>query len=241
MKKKPVIKQGIQFVTREVLESVPIPNATGTFQPISHSLIADMILEIGENSLIGCSFKEEQFLISRFGQQVIGFLIFDFGNNSEKLCIAYRNSYDKSISLGICAGVYNYDWDSFAFKGKVIFMKHTYNLLFSVNERLIVSVYHAIRRFSELVEDLRRFKYLKLNDNDAFKLFGLLYGNNLLSPRQFSNAVNCWKDLAKDSKVDLSLYNFYAVCSRAIKNTQALIFLDNYTGLHSKLTEVLGQ
>lgn len=235
------IQKGNQMVTRKELDNIALPTETGSFKPISHTQIADTILEIGRNILIGYELESEQFLASRLGQQSIGFLTFKQKEQQEGLCIAYRNSYDKSISMGVCVGIKHPDWDSFAFKGKLVILKHTQNVLSSLDDALILAVYRAFKGFPELLQDLDRFKGVKLSDDEAFKFSGLLYGHDILSPRQFTGAVAAWKAPPNGSAIPKSLYGLYGNCSISLKSSPASILLDNYINLHSTFLEMLAE
>lgn len=178
-------------------------------------------------------------MVTRFGRQLVGCISFKHKKWQEGLCISYRNSYDKSLSIGACVGISHPEWNSFAFKGNVVaFKKHTQNILSSLEDTLIVAIYRASEGFSELLRDLEKFKKVKLDNDEAFKFLGLLYGHDILSPRQFTNAVASWKTSEVNSEVLKSLYCLYGICSTALKTSPANIFLDNYVNLHNKFMEI---
>ncbi|MFZ2188878.1 MAG: hypothetical protein WAV73_04920 [Candidatus Moraniibacteriota bacterium] len=240
MKDESNIQRGNQVFTRQELETITFPTETKTYKPINHSLIADLIIENGNSVLAGYQLKSEEFFVGRYGRQLAGCITFNKNEQEEGLCIGYRNSYDKSLSVGVCVGIKNPIWDSFAFNGSVVALKkHTQSILASIEEMLIVAVFRASRKFTELLKDLESLKKVTIEDDEVYKTLGLLCGHDILGPRQFTSAVAHWKVAKNDENFSKDLYGLYGICSSVLKSTQPLTFLDNYVNLHNAFLKML--
>lgn len=55
------IQKGNQFITRQELDSIPLPTETETFKPVNHSQIADIIIRVASNILAGYRLDKEEF------------------------------------------------------------------------------------------------------------------------------------------------------------------------------------
>ncbi|MFM6398473.1 MAG: hypothetical protein ACKPFF_17510, partial [Planktothrix sp.] len=85
------------------LYNVPLPEATDTYVPIPHEYLIEKIIE--ELQARNMSVKNRQYMTSHEGKRLIGYFDVSIPNNSELgLRIAFRNSYDKSMSIAIVTG-----------------------------------------------------------------------------------------------------------------------------------------
>jgi hypothetical protein len=97
--------KGSCVVTREELESVPVPPRTRSFTPIPHGDFIDIIGR--EASQVGLELGESTYAWGQEGQQLFGVsevLGQDHLNNQVRLMMGYRSSYNKSLAAAICFG-----------------------------------------------------------------------------------------------------------------------------------------
>lgn len=90
-------------MTRERLISVPVPRDTESYSAVSHrSIIEVMQEELDRNNMLVVS---EKYNTNRIGTQVIGYMDIRRTDNEELgMRVAFRNSYDKSMSVAFTAG-----------------------------------------------------------------------------------------------------------------------------------------
>lgn len=122
---------GGQLKTREEVFAVPTPPATSTYAPLSYE---SFLMRIEKQLAIeGVAVKEEHLALSANGQRMFGLLGLEMPGHEHRLyrCVlGLRNSYDKSISTGVCIGASVFVCDNLSFNGEVTFQrKHTPNLL----------------------------------------------------------------------------------------------------------------
>lgn len=91
-------------MTRDQLDLIQVPEATGSYVPVSHYHLADKLLGMSTDILRDYALVGEEYAVARQGNQLFAVLKFRKDNADMALSIAFRNSYDRSMSLGIAIG-----------------------------------------------------------------------------------------------------------------------------------------
>ena len=112
--------------SRADLASVPVPDPTESYHPVPyHRFIEEVELHIPRFDL---TVRSSQFALAREGGQMFGVLTCVNGKPADDyaLAIGVRNSYDRSLSVGLVAGTRTFVCDNLAFSGEVkMNRKHT--------------------------------------------------------------------------------------------------------------------
>ena len=92
-----------QEVKLNDLEGIEMPEPTKTYVPVSHYDLAMNVGSIGER-VIDQELHSKRFGLARNGQHM--FATYTYKNNEDEvgMSIGFRNSYDKSMSIGVCVG-----------------------------------------------------------------------------------------------------------------------------------------
>jgi len=113
-----------QFVNLSALTSAPIPDKTNSYTPISHGEIVDLIQNeaVKRNlTIVGDSYKVNSDLT-----RVIGYFDIKSNNLDLGMRVAFKNSYDKSMSFGIGMGSVVWICENGVISGEVVLKrKHT--------------------------------------------------------------------------------------------------------------------
>ena len=120
-------------VKLEQLEAIEMPEPTRTYVPVSHYDLAMNVGAIGER-VIDKELHSKKFGIARKGQHM--FATYTYKNEEDEIgmSIGFRNSYDKSMSIGVCVGAKVFVCENLMMTGEVTFMrKHTGNILDELN------------------------------------------------------------------------------------------------------------
>jgi len=99
-----VLHRGGQEVTKEDLKLIPVPEATASYQPVPHYDLANSLSVIGNDILTDYTLIGENYGIARNGNQLFAVLKFKKDHSEMALSFGFRNSYDKSMSIGFCCG-----------------------------------------------------------------------------------------------------------------------------------------
>lgn len=124
-----VLHRGGWEATTADLASVPVPDPTDSYHPVPYSrFVEEMELHVPR---FGLTIQSEQFALAREGSQMFGVLTCTNGHDAGDyaLAIGLRNSYDRSLSVGLVAGTRVFCCDNLAFSGEVAMArKHTANV-----------------------------------------------------------------------------------------------------------------
>ena len=124
---------GGQLKSREEVFAVPTPHATATYVPLPYESFLTRIEK--QLAVEGMRIVEERLALAKDGQRMFGLLGLEmpgYERRSYRCVLGLRNSYDKSVSTGVCVGASVFVCDNLftSFNGEVTFArKHTTNLM----------------------------------------------------------------------------------------------------------------
>ncbi len=93
---------------KAALYQIPTPEPTDTWNPVSHGSILNAVFNAAEEN--GLAIRSEAYGLTgkpgqdRYGDRMFGVIDFENGTNDYGFSLGIRNSHDKSIAAGICAG-----------------------------------------------------------------------------------------------------------------------------------------
>jgi hypothetical protein len=96
--------KGGELVSRERLDLIPMPEANDSYVPVSHYHLTDKMLTISQDILRDYTLIGENYGIARQGNQLFAVLKFQNEKSEMGLSIAFRNSYDRSMAIGMAIG-----------------------------------------------------------------------------------------------------------------------------------------
>lgn len=106
------------IVTMEQAFAIPVPEATRTYTPVPNEELWNMLSRTAE--LKGLKLGVPQMGVAHKGQRLFG--VADITNQDHlddevRLIIGFRNSYDKTLSVGVCFGSKVFVCDNMCFSG----------------------------------------------------------------------------------------------------------------------------
>jgi len=234
-----MIHRGRNLVTRDELDTVPIPEATDSYQPVSHFVLANTLATIGQDLLRGYALSREQYGLARRGQQMFAIQTYSRENFEMGLSIGFRNSYDKSMAVGIAIGASVFVCDNLALTGDItVLKKHTTNVWSALEETVIATLYRSQHNFERICEDAEVLKSREIGNNEAFKTMGLLFGKNVLSPRQLPAVKKEWLYPSHEDFKPRNMWSFYNSCTEILKSTPPFQIMEKHIQLHKILIPV---
>jgi len=124
-----VLHRGGWEATKADLAAVPVPDPTDSYHPVPFTrFVEEAELHVPR---FGLTIQSQQFALAREGNQMFGVLTCTNGHNAGDyaLAIGLRNSYDRSLSVGLVAGTRVFCCDNLAFSGEVTMARrHTANV-----------------------------------------------------------------------------------------------------------------
>ena len=227
---------GGDYATLEELRSIPVPSETNTYKPVSHYDLAKNLAEVSGTLLRDYELERSQYGLARDGAQLFGVHTYRNGSDSMGLSIGFRNSYDKSMSVGIAIGASVFVCDNLALTGEIaIARKHTSNVWNDLEELTITTIYRSQHNFTRIVEDAQVMQGQHLTDNDAYRLLGLLYGQGVITPRQIPVVKKEWLTPSHDEFEDRSVWSMYNAVTEALKTAPPTKIMEKHIALHQLL------
>jgi len=228
---------GGDYASLDELRQIPIPEETPTYKTVSHYDLATNLAEVSGTLLRDYQLEKSQYGLARDGNQLFGVHTYRNGSDSMGLSIGFRNSYDKSMSVGIAIGASVFVCDNLALMGEIaIARKHTANVWQDLEELIITTIYRSQNNFTRIVEDAQVMQAQHLSDNDAYRLIGLMYGNGIISPRQIPVVKKEWLTPQHDAFEDRNTWSFYNAVTEALKTAPPTKIMERHIALHHMLS-----
>ena len=228
---------GAESATLDELASIPLPKETRTYKPVPHQALVSMLGTIASDLLPEFELVNTQFGLARDGQQMFGVHTFKNGSSAMGLSIGFRNSYNKSLSVGIAVGGQVFVCDNLCLQGDVtVLKKHTLNVVASLESLALSAIYKSRSAFNQIQEDAEVMKGIPLSDEDAYRTIGLIYGHGIITPRQIPVVKKEWLEPSHDVFENRNLWSFYNAVTEALKSSPPQSIMERHLAIHKQLT-----
>ena len=226
-------------VNYEQLGSYKLPAKTKSYEPVGHRPLVDKVIELAKPKY-GTPDKTG-FRIAGNGNQMFAQLNYNMaGEENARLSIGIRNSYNKSLAVGICSGASIIVCDNLMFVGDIVKMrKHTVNVWNDLDEIVMEGIQSADQNFNDLMDDSMALSNITLNDTNVAHVLGELFVNKeILTSNQLNIATREWKAGENDSHAwsDRNAWSLYNACTEALKVSHPSEIMDRQLELHNYFT-----
>jgi hypothetical protein len=169
----------------------------------------------------GITIREQQFALSKNNQRLFGLFALEMPGvalQDFRCVLGLRNSYDKSISSGLCVGASVIVCDNLSFNGEVTFArKHTVNLLRDLSWLITETVAQLPAKFSTQSETFNRYREATLSDTQAHDLIIRLMDEEAINLCDVRNVLKEWREpkhreFAAGGKTGWRLFNAATEC-----------------------------
>lgn len=250
---------GSEEVAFEDVCAVELPEQTMTYRPVPHGDLVRLITE-EVKTRVGLEHPKQQFALNKNGTRMFGTLTYDLASTNGKdmmeafdrlgddqlkllakqqygYSIAFRNSYDKSMSVGIVGGVLAWICDNLCLHGSdfTIKMPHTKNVWERVVPQVMVKVKDSIGQYQETVVFLEQMKSFEVSQDRAYEVLGLGWGRGVLTTNQAGVAFREYRASRKEGHTfhehHGSAFGLYQAFTEALKlGKDVTRKIDKYTG-----------
>lgn len=230
--------RGSVKATRDELDLITLPPQTSSYVPVGHHQLADRFVTISNDILRDYTMVGEDYVLARKGQQLFAMLQFQGGREDMRLSLAFRNSLDKSMSIGLAIGASVYCCSNLALAGEIAVMKkHTKNVWDSLEDLAITTLYKSDKNFHQLVADSDMMKSRQLVTEEGFRTMGQLFGQGILSPRQMTVVKNEWLHPSHEEFQARNEWSFYNCATEALKSCPPTGIMEKHVRLHDALVD----
>jgi hypothetical protein len=234
--------RGSRFVNIDELKQIGTPEPTHSYQPISHFDLSRSIRTISQDVLASYELATESYEVAQNDHQLFSVLSFSHKETDMRLAVGFRNSTNRSLSVGVCIGSQIVVCSNLMFSahggGIVVMRKHSKNLLVGLEDLTISTLFKAQYTFNQLIKDASLMKAITLTDDQAFQHLGRLYGHGVLSPRQMPVALEQWINPVHEEFRPRTLFSLYQAVTESLKTTPPANALETYILNHKLLLEV---
>lgn len=221
----------------EILNATP-PKATSTYSPVAHKTIFNAALE----ELDKKNLKVNNIILhsARNNQQLIGCM--DVNNDDELgFRIAFRNSYDKTMSVGFVAGTNVFVCSNGMLNGDIHFMrKHTGAVSKELHKKIEMSVLTYDDVMNSMEQDCERMKYIEVDKTAAASLCGQLFvEQDLITATQLSIIKNEIIKPSYDYRSEGTMWQFYNHVTHSLKKTHPSRYIEQHKNFHGFVKQLI--
>jgi len=227
---------GGESATMDQLANIPLPKETKSYKPVAHIELANMLSSLATSLLPEFSLANSQFGLARDGAQLFGVHTYQNGDSALGLSIGFRNSYDRSLSVGIAVGASVFVCDNLMLTGDLtVLRKHTTNVHNDIDGLALSAIYNSRKAFDQIKRDAEVMKGIPLSDNEAYRMLGFIYGKGIITPRQIPVVKNEWLKPSHDDFEERNLWSFYNAVTESLKSSPPQSIMERHLSLHSQL------
>jgi hypothetical protein len=190
-----VLHRGGWQATKADLASVPVPEPTESYHPVPYGrFVEEVELHVPR---FGLKILSSQYALAREGGQMFGVLTCTNGHNAGDyaLAIGLRNSYDRSLSVGLVAGTRVFCCDNLAFSGEVqMYRKHTANVFRDLPDLIYRMLSQVTVLKARTDEEIAGMKALPTSQERAHHLMIEAVQANVLSASRLPKVIEAWED-----------------------------------------------
>ncbi len=190
-----MIHRGGWMASKSDLAAVPVPEPTESYHPVPYGrFIEEVELHVPR---FGLAVRSAHFALAREGSQMFGVLTCGNGvpDRDYALCIGVRNSYDRSLAVGLTLGSRVFCCDNLAFSGEVtMHRKHTANVFRDLPD-LIYSMLSRVSSMRERIDgEIVAMKAREIEPATAHHLMVEAIRGNVLPASRLPKVLEAWEE-----------------------------------------------
>jgi len=203
--------------------SVPTPDATKTFRPVPHGELINSLRYACKT--VGIGIRSEEFTLAHRGARLFGTFTLEpfMRGNGREFTLGFRQGLNKSLSIGVCAGMKVIVCDNMMFDGEFIeFRKHTSGL---DDAELVRIAINAVTQSMKKMADFKKWHdHMRAVKVNKYKFKCLTFDamtQGVFPPAHLGRFLNCYGD---ERKVQLemkqnadSLYTWHGGVTRLLR------------------------
>jgi hypothetical protein len=176
-------------IGRMELAQIPVPQATATHRPVPHHEIVEALVET--LSFRHISVVNEEYAASNDGMKMFGVLDLETQMEGCRFSIGIRNSHDKSLRLGLTAGLRVFVCSNMAFNGDFTPVLAKHSKSFNLIDTLAVGVDRIQRNFEPMQRQVEHWRQAQITDERAKLIFYAAFVDGKLDvPRSLLTEVH---------------------------------------------------
>lgn len=226
--------------TKADLAAVPVPAADGTYVPVPYTRFVEEIeLHVPR---FGLTITDARFALAREGRQMFGVLTCTNcrPNGEYGLAIGLRNSYDRSLAVGLVAGSRVFCCDNLAFSGEVsMARKHTANVFRDLPD-LIYRMLSEVSSMRERMDaEITHFKGVQVDFPDFAEILVRACMRDAMPFSYLPKVIEAWDKRERPEFKEPNAWSLLNVCTEVMKSRSARAQMEGSLRLTEVFREVL--
>ena len=115
--------------------------------------------------------------------------------------------------------------------------KHTKGVWNVLEDLAITNLYKAQHKYEKVITDAERLKGITVSDKQAFELMGLLYGHDIISPRQLAVVKEEWLKPSYEPFKERNKWSFFNAVTEALKSTPPIYIMEKHVKAYQEIVE----
>lgn len=223
--------------TLEYLLNVQAPAKTSTYSPLLHGELVESIKEhLDKLNLV---IKDEKYVAARSGMQMFGTMTLAVTNGEQDMQIGFRNSYDKSMQVGIVTGSRVIVCSNMMFRGDFRAMQmHSGEVLPAVKKLVVDGVDSLEKNYLIIQDDSEKLKSVRVDEKQIAHILGeLFYTQSIITTTQLG-IIRKELDL-KENFSDETLWDIYNHTTEALKKSAVSDIISDHIKVHEYYLELV--
>jgi hypothetical protein len=232
---------GSEQVTRQQVEAVPVPAHTQSWKPVSYADAIGYLYQQTER-ILGLEVESEQYGLNKNGDQMFALLTLKTDREDNGLSIGLRQSYNKSLSLGVAVGAQVFVCDNLCFSGDAfkVLRRNTVNVWSDFRALLTTQISNALGHYADVNAEVDHMRGIPCPERRGFAILGVAIGEGVLTPTQATVAYEDWKRPRHEDFAERNLYSLYNCATEGLKKGAPGRVLDRHARAHAFFTEIQG-
>jgi len=224
------------MITEYDIEQAQLPDKTASYMPVPHNNLISLIQEKVYKH--GFDITRTRYSGNRGVNQLFGVYDLSTSDGETNLNIGFRNSYDKTLPVGLVAGATVIVCSNLMFKGEIkVLRKHTRNVFSDLDTLLENVIQSAKYEYEQLGEDKEAMKLKLLDKRQMAELAGRMFiEEKILTANQMSELKK--EIYHSEHFTGETLWDFYNHSTHALKKSHPGQVISNHIRVHDFIMEL---
>ena len=235
-----VLHRGGWEATKADLAAVPVPEETESYVPVPYGrFVEEVELHVPR---FGLRVTDARYALAHEGSQMFGVLTCRNGGDHADyaLAIGLRNSYDRSLSVGLVAGARVFCCDNLSFSGEVgTNRKHTVNVFRDLPDLIYRMLSKVSSMQSRIHAEIAAMKDRELSPETADHVMVETVRRNVLPASSLPKVIDAWEQPAHEDFVPRTAWSLFNAFTEVAKSRSPRVQMESGLRLASTFRSAL--
>lgn len=231
---------GSEAVNLDQVKAVPVPPSTKTWHPVAYGDAVDYLKKQVQLAL-GLEIESEGYGLNAKGDQMFALLTMKTDSDESGLSIGMRQSYNKSLALGVAVGQQVFVCDNLCFSGDAfkVVRKNTLNVWVDFRRLVAEQMRNALGHYEKMQRDTALMKATPCHEQRGYAILGVALGQGLLTPTQATVAYGDWRKPRHEEFSGRNVWSLYNAVTEGLKKGAPARIMDRHAAAHDFFMERL--